>query len=248
LEGAGEAAFKRAIDDALDRSETLVAVGTSKQNLESRWVHYEWDSFCTDMLSGVNANSRIFTYVERLDIRSLPRALRQFQMIEHGEGSLDRLYRFIANGLSDAKKESKAATAARTPLMNSLVEAANKILPDLKAFRDPSNIGTADLPSEVKGALVRRTSTADIEADPTLSRSDKDYLKLLWEVSELDQQRQRILERVSSNFRKGNLPNDKEGDALWKQLELLTQQRDAKMDEALKLMDLENRTLADIFK
>ncbi len=45
LERLGTSAYKKAIDDALDVARILVAVGTSRENLEWRWVRYEWDSF-----------------------------------------------------------------------------------------------------------------------------------------------------------------------------------------------------------
>ncbi len=99
LEELGIAAYKKAIDDALDSARVLVAVGTSKQNLDSEWVRYEWDSFFNDILSGIKPEGRVFTYHHGVDLSSLPRALRQTQCIEHGPESLDRLYRFVAHAL-----------------------------------------------------------------------------------------------------------------------------------------------------
>src|SRR5438046_1313353 len=62
LEQSGADAYKKAIDDALDASTVLVAVGTSKENLESEWVRHEWDGFHNEMLSGRKSNGRIFVY------------------------------------------------------------------------------------------------------------------------------------------------------------------------------------------
>jgi len=47
LESQGTAGYKQAIDDALDAARVLVAVGTRREHLESRWVRYEWDGFTT---------------------------------------------------------------------------------------------------------------------------------------------------------------------------------------------------------
>jgi hypothetical protein len=45
LEQLGIAAYQEAIDNALDSVKDVIVVGTSKKNLESRWVRYEWSSF-----------------------------------------------------------------------------------------------------------------------------------------------------------------------------------------------------------
>ena len=101
LEKLGEASIKRAIDDALDSSLVLVAVGTSIVNLNSGWVRYEWESFFEDIdLNEIKPNGRIFTYIdESMNIKKLPRSLRKTQVIYHGHDSFERLYRFIANGM-----------------------------------------------------------------------------------------------------------------------------------------------------
>ena len=66
LERLGISEYKKAIDDALDVAQVLVAVGTSRDNLVWRWVRYEWDSFFNDILSGVQPSGRIFSYVNEL--------------------------------------------------------------------------------------------------------------------------------------------------------------------------------------
>jgi hypothetical protein len=73
LEELGTAAYKQAIDDALDGAEVVIAVGTSRENLESKWVRYEWDGFLHDILSGTKPDGRVFAYVEGVAPRSLPR-------------------------------------------------------------------------------------------------------------------------------------------------------------------------------
>jgi hypothetical protein len=100
LEQLGVAAYKRAIDDALDSAQVLVAVGTSAENLDSQWVRYEWDSFFNDILLGRKPKGRVFSYVSGVDINSLPRTLRQNQSIAHQPGAVGLLYNFIANALA----------------------------------------------------------------------------------------------------------------------------------------------------
>ncbi len=114
LEALGEAAYKKAIDDALDSAKVLVAVGTSTENLESKWVRYEWDSFFTDILSGIKPDGKVFTYIEGLKINSLPRSLRQTQTLVHGTGSIQKLYNFISNALRSGEP-GEAAGGDRPP-------------------------------------------------------------------------------------------------------------------------------------
>ena len=99
LERLGTSAYKRAIDDALDECEVLVAVGTSREHLESAWVRYEWDGFSQDILSGLKPAGRIFTYVQGIPSQRLPRVLRQGQVFWHERGDLDRLCNFIRHSL-----------------------------------------------------------------------------------------------------------------------------------------------------
>src|SRR3990172_7082195 len=101
LEKLGVSDYKKSIDDALDKSSCLVAVGTSAKNLNSSWVRYEWDSFLNDVLSGVKPKGKIFVYVEDVPINELPRPLRQSQVFIHNNiGEMERLYNFINNSLS----------------------------------------------------------------------------------------------------------------------------------------------------
>jgi hypothetical protein len=99
LERLGVSAYKVAIDEALDSSRVLVAVGTSAENLDAQWVRYEWDGFFNDILSGIKPDGRVFVYVEGCEPRSLPRALRQSQVFNRADGGLEKLANFVANAL-----------------------------------------------------------------------------------------------------------------------------------------------------
>jgi hypothetical protein len=108
LEQGGIAAYKAAIDEALDAADVLVAIGTSRENLSARWVRYEWDGFFSDILSGVKPHGRVFVYIDRLKPSELPRALRQTQTIQHGPGSMDQLYRYIVNARMTPRAPAQA--------------------------------------------------------------------------------------------------------------------------------------------
>jgi hypothetical protein len=54
----------------------------------SEWVRYEWDGFYNDILSGVKAGGKLFTYVAGLRTAQLPRTLGQTQTFIHSSESL----------------------------------------------------------------------------------------------------------------------------------------------------------------
>ena len=119
LEKLGDSDYKAAIDDALDSVSVLVVVGTSAENLNSKWVKYEWDSFHQDILSDYK-DGEIFSYLSDLDIHTLPRSLRSLQAVQHNEEdpnkSIAKLYNFIKNSLGI--EDDSEAEKLREPLDN----------------------------------------------------------------------------------------------------------------------------------
>jgi len=94
----GQAEYKKAIDEVLDHVPVLVVVATSPENLESKWVRYEWDSFYNDILGGVKRGT-LLSYLDGVDVKALPRTLRQTQAIQHSEGALQILSTHISSAL-----------------------------------------------------------------------------------------------------------------------------------------------------
>ena len=120
LQQQGQAAFQRAIDEALESADVLVAVGTSKENLESRWVRKEWESFENDIASDIKPLGRIFSYVDRIKaIKELPRTLRNNQVIFHkpqdATASFGELYQFIAGNAVAAPSPNQQPSPAKPP-------------------------------------------------------------------------------------------------------------------------------------
>lgn len=79
LEQMGSSMYKADIDDALDSSKLMVVVLTKAEYALSHWVHYEWDSFYNDYLSGIRKEANLFTVTLGLNIHDLPRTLRNVQ-------------------------------------------------------------------------------------------------------------------------------------------------------------------------
>jgi len=98
LEFLGTAQYMDAITEALDSSVFLIAVGSSFDNLNSKWVKSEWSSFLNDIYSNIKPNAAVFVLCDGMNMRELPRALRQQQAFDAKDsGSFDKLYNFIHN-------------------------------------------------------------------------------------------------------------------------------------------------------
>lgn len=98
LASTGQAEYKQFIDQVLDEVPVLVVVATSPENIASRWVRYEWDSFYNDILSG-RQRGTLLSYLDGVEVRDLPRTLRQNQAIQHAEGALQVLFSHVAAAL-----------------------------------------------------------------------------------------------------------------------------------------------------
>lgn len=100
LQQLGADKYKEIIDTELDQCSILIVVGTSLKNMNSRWVKYEWDGFCLDILNG-QKNGRVFTYVDGINPHHLPRALRVSQSFDRARDQIEDIVRFIQNALSE---------------------------------------------------------------------------------------------------------------------------------------------------
>lgn len=114
----GDSDYKMAIDKALDESKFLIAIATKPSYVESRWVRYEWDSFCNDIISGIKKDGKIFTLIRDMSANELPRALRQtqvFQIADNIEQTFETLYQFLSNAV--ANKPATATAPSAAPLL-----------------------------------------------------------------------------------------------------------------------------------
>jgi len=99
LEEYGIFAFKKAIDYALDNAQFLVAIGTTVENLNSKWVKYEWDTFHNEIISGNKPGGRIFVLIDNIIQNQLPIALRQVQIFTNTPEEFQKIFNFISNSI-----------------------------------------------------------------------------------------------------------------------------------------------------
>ena len=87
LNEVGAAAYKNTIEEALEDSRVLIAIGTNLDYLISKWVSYERESFHNDILSGRKNNACIVPFIKNISGLDVPRSLRNYQTFQIGINS-----------------------------------------------------------------------------------------------------------------------------------------------------------------
>ncbi len=95
----GAAAYKAAIESALDEAKVLVAVATDVDYINSEWVSYERESFHNDILSGRKKNACIVPYLQNIHNLDVPRSLRNYQTFQVDASPVAEVAEFIKNFL-----------------------------------------------------------------------------------------------------------------------------------------------------
>lgn len=119
---SGEGDYRNLIDAALDECSILIAVGTKKQYLASRWVKYEYASFHEDILSGNKDAEKctVCSYIADMQQRDLPRPLRNLQAFE----DMDLLLDFVKNHIK--KIDESKQDSEDTPIVQKPVDVISK--------------------------------------------------------------------------------------------------------------------------
>lgn len=109
LNEMGAAAYKNAIEEALEQTSVLVSIATKKEYIESKWVSYERESFHNDILSGRNKKACIVPYLKNISGTDVPRSLRNYQTFQIDISTFKDVIDFIKhflNSVNDKKQEN----------------------------------------------------------------------------------------------------------------------------------------------
>ncbi len=171
----GEAAYKDAIDDALDSVELMVVLGSKAEYLTSQWCKYEWQSYQQNLLSGI-VDGTVVTYLGNMELHEVPTAIRHYQSFNMDRDPFDKIGDFIIKALEKkrgapsqpSEKESEPSHSAITVLENSIFK-------EKKASAyNPTDKG------EKKRLLLqaRLTKDADLPALQLIKEKFKDKKKI----------------------------------------------------------------------
>lgn len=135
-----------AIEEALDEASLLIVVGSSTDNLNSKWVRYEWQSFLNEILSGTKPSGSIFSLTAGLTPAQLPRPLRQFSNFPATR--LVEFARMVAQEVPSRGSPRDSTGAASTPIPSRSPAAQQpgrsiKYTEFLKAPRDLDDVARA---------------------------------------------------------------------------------------------------------
>jgi len=148
----GAAAYKGAIEDALEKSRILISIATKKEHLDSKWVSYERESFHNDILSGRKNNACIVPFLKNITGIDVPRSLRNYQTFQIGISSIADVVQFVktflnskeSNGVPTYEKEeislvtgkhmSSYRAEIKTELKRLKIQARNTREPDMNAI------------------------------------------------------------------------------------------------------------------
>lgn len=147
----GEAAYKEAIESALDQSRVLIVIATDAAYLKSRWVSYERESFHEDILAGRKKNAVIVPYMQNVFGTDIPRSLRGYETFQIGVTDVSTVVEFVENYLakSNGKTEEVRTTGEKSLVTGKSVSsydpAKNK---EFKRLRiQAKNTRAADMPA-----------------------------------------------------------------------------------------------------
>ena len=134
LDKIGEAQYADAIDAALDATKHMIVVASSVDNINSRWVHYEWSTFSNDLRSGFREGNLV-TVLKNVPISVLPPALRHqqsflFESIRDGR---------LLNYLRPSPLSSQDLTIGPRSTTNSQ-NSSNQLKKTIDSFVCPSDV------------------------------------------------------------------------------------------------------------
>lgn len=98
--------YMDAISEALDSTYHLIVLGSSKDNIKSKWVKFEWTTFLNEQLSG-RKSGQIMTFLDsNLSIADLPIQLRHFESFNL-DNYQDSILRYVETPTYIKRKEEE---------------------------------------------------------------------------------------------------------------------------------------------
>lgn len=125
-----DAEYLDAISEALDSAYHLIVLSSTSDNVRSKWVKFEWQTFLNEILSE-RKEGQIMTILQDMQISELPLALRKYESFTMND-FLSRLLPYVEtpNYLKrkedEKRKEEEKRKSARQKIIDQLTENANE--------------------------------------------------------------------------------------------------------------------------
>jgi len=236
IEELGESAYKEVIEEALDKARIMVVVGTTKGNLNSKWVKYEWDSFHNEIISGRKLNGQILTMTDELANSDLPYALRYNQSYKTSEKV--RLLNFI-------KRKLESFDFRQSITVEEIEEEKTE-----ETLRDTSQEPPEEKTEEIEEVGSDRVEKADenLETDDRSNETSIDVPGYESEEASADTGSEKTKEETEEEKAEETLHNiaREELEEKTEEIEEVGSDRIEKADENLETDDRSNETSIDV--
>lgn len=107
LQKIGKSQYADAIDKALDDSIHMIVVASSLNNINSKWVKYEWSTFSNDIKSGYRSGNLLTILSNSIELKNLPASLRHQQSF-HFDSYKNGLLDYLSTPQSETPSQSIA--------------------------------------------------------------------------------------------------------------------------------------------
>lgn len=91
----GSDAYHAQIDRAIDQARHMIVVTSSRANVTSQWVEYEWRLFLGERLAGRKAGNLVTAIAAAMTIDDLPISLRNREVVRCDDDGLQRLIAYV---------------------------------------------------------------------------------------------------------------------------------------------------------
>lgn len=95
LRRLGSSDYRKEIDRALEQAEHIIVVTSSRENVESKWVEFEWGLFMNEKRSGRKNGNIVTILADGLSPAILPPSLRYYEVLNLNNAGLARMLDYV---------------------------------------------------------------------------------------------------------------------------------------------------------
>lgn len=104
LNKLGRSDYSAAIDTILDQCRHFILIASNYENLQSKWVTYEWQTYCDDLKDGYRNGEIVTILSDTIELKKLPGSIRhrqKFSLLEDYKPKVEEFFRSVEGSLLD---------------------------------------------------------------------------------------------------------------------------------------------------
>nr|MDO8112249.1 GTP-binding protein [Candidatus Sigynarchaeota archaeon] len=95
IPSVGQTDYRRLIDNAIEHTTHMIIVGSTRENVESKWVEAEWGMFINEIRAGRKSGNILTLIAGNLSIEQLPISLRGYEVVRLDDNGLQLAKSFL---------------------------------------------------------------------------------------------------------------------------------------------------------